>query len=81
MHWHRLCGKVVEPQSLEVYRNCGDVALRDVVSQHGGLESMILVVFSDLYVSMILFQNGNVSPKCTFLGWRRDVSELVSLQK
>ena len=36
MHWHRLCREVVEPLSLEVFRNCGDVALKDMVSGHGG---------------------------------------------
>ena len=33
MHWHR---KVEESPSLEVFKNHGDVALRDVVSGHGG---------------------------------------------
>ena len=36
MHWHRLPGEVVNPLSLEVFKNCVDVALRDVVSGHGG---------------------------------------------
>jgi len=33
--WHRLPGEVVELPSLEVFRNHGDVALRDMVSGHG----------------------------------------------
>jgi len=33
-HW--LPGKVVESLSLEVFKNHGNVALRDVVSGHGG---------------------------------------------
>ena len=32
---------VVESLSLEVFKNCGDVALRDVVSGHGGDGLMI----------------------------------------
>jgi len=36
MHWHRLPREVVELLSLEVFRKMADVALRDVVSEHGG---------------------------------------------
>ena len=35
MHWHR---EVEESPSLEVFKNHGDVALRDVVRGHGGGE-------------------------------------------
>jgi len=49
----------VESLSLEVFKNCRDVALRDVVSGHGGdglgLDWMFLVVFSNLDDSEILF--------------------------
>jgi len=36
MQWHRLTRVVMESPSPEVFRNCGDVAKRDVVSGHGG---------------------------------------------
>jgi len=47
MHWHRLLREVVESPSMEMFKKCGDVALRDVVSGRGGegLDLMVLVVF------------------------------------
>ena len=48
----------MESPSLEVFKNLGHVAMRDVVSGHGGmgwwLDWMILEVFSDSFDSMIL---------------------------
>ena len=35
-NWHRLCRKVVESLSLEVFKKCRDVALMDTVSGHAG---------------------------------------------
>ena len=58
MQWHRLPREVVQSPSLGVFRSCGDVALRDVVSGHGGdwleLDWIALEVFSSLNDSMIL---------------------------
>mgnify|MGYP001855906276 CR=1 FL=1 len=56
--WHRLLREVMGSPSLEVFRSHGDVALRDVVSGHGGgglgLDQVILGIFSNLNDSMIL---------------------------
>ena len=36
LQWHRLPKEVVESPSPEVFKNCGDAALRNMVSGHGG---------------------------------------------
>ena len=69
----------MESPSLEVFKNHRDVALRDVVSGHGGgglgLDSMILVIFTNLYDSNLVVHVGTcllefgitrgvVFPKC-----------------
>jgi len=41
MHWHRLPREVEESPSLEVFRKRGDVALRHMVSGHGGGVSIV----------------------------------------
>ena len=56
-HWHKLCKEVVESLSLEVLKEHVGVALRDVVSRHGGDGSMVgldgLRGFSNLNDSII----------------------------
>ena len=58
LQWHRLHREVVESPSLEVLKNRVDVALRDVVSGHGGGGLVVglddLEVFSNLNDSNIL---------------------------
>ena len=58
MQWHRLPRKVMESLSLEVLKNHGDVALRNMISGHGGdglgLDLVILQLFSNLNDSVIL---------------------------
>ena len=39
--WHRLPREVVQSPSLEAFKNRVDVALRDVVSGHGGDRLMV----------------------------------------
>lgn len=36
MHWHRLPREGVQPLTPEVFKKCGDAALRDVGCGHGG---------------------------------------------
>ena len=38
IQWHRLPREVVKSLSGEVFKNQGDVALRDMVSGHGGVD-------------------------------------------
>ena len=52
MDWYRQSREGVKLPSLEVFQNCGDVALRDTSSGHGGgglgLDLMVLCISSVL---------------------------------
>jgi len=51
MQWERLPREVVGSASLEVFQNSGNVAVRDVVSGHGGdglMALRVLIVFFQL---------------------------------
>ena len=38
MHWHRLPREVSVSPSLQVFKKHGDVAFRDMVSEHDGMD-------------------------------------------
>ena len=75
---------VMESLSLEVFKNCGDVALRVMVSGHDGrtlrLDWMILVVISNP-CSMILIHSGFLGQECACRSLNRTKLPKVTQQK
>lgn len=67
MHWNRLHSEVAESPSLEVCNKYGDVALRNMVSRHGGggLDVVILEV-SSLFTDPMTNQTALHSPSGIF---------------
>ena len=59
-HWHRMPREVMESLSLEVFKNRVHLALRDVVSGHGG--DGLVIVFGDLRG---LFQSLSICNSCS----------------
>ena len=66
--WHTLPREVVESPSPEVFKECGDEAMRDVVSERGGsglgLDWVILEVFSNINGPVILRFLQALAPSC-----------------
>ena len=65
----RLPGEAVESPALEMFRSCVDVALRDVVSEHGVMGWWLNeVIFSDLSDCRVIVCNHNMICSCICMG-------------
>lgn len=66
MHWQSLPMEVAVPLSLQVIKSCGDVAVKSMLSGHGGdglgRDLVILEVFSNLNESMTL-RSSDINPE------------------
>lgn len=51
-NWHRLPTEVLGSPTLEGFKNCGVVALKEMVSGHGGVGQQLALVISQVFSNL-----------------------------